>query len=157
MSAPVQASHRPPRLHRGRRRSIRAAITAAALGGLAGAAVLSPPADASSAGAHASDARGRSAATHERAETAGGLLHTWTDYLDAGGKPGPSIAAHETVQVACRVQGFRVQDGNVWWYRIASRPWDNRYYVSADGFYNNGRKSGSLLHTPFVDRGVSRC
>lgn len=58
----------------------------------------------------------------------------------------------------CRVQGFRVADGNTWWYRIASAPWNGQFYASADIFYNiPGRTSGSLAGTPFVDESVAMC
>jgi hypothetical protein len=91
------------------------------------------------------------------AETAGGVAHTWTNYTNAGGNQGPSIASNQTVAIACKVTGFRVADGNTWWYRIASSPWNNAYYVSADAFYNNGATSGSLHGTPFVDPAVANC
>jgi hypothetical protein len=61
------------------------------------------------------------------------------------------------VQVACRLEGFRVADGDTWWYRIASSPWNGSYYASADAFYNNGQTSGSLMGTPFVDPAVPGC
>ena len=44
----------------------------------------------------------------------------------------------QTVQIACKIAGFTVADGNTWWYQIASTPWNGAYYVSADAFYNNG-------------------
>ena len=91
------------------------------------------------------------------AETVGGVSHTWTNYRDAGGTPGQVIASHTTVQVSCRTRGFKVSDGNVWWYRLASTPWKGHYYVSADAFYNDGETSGSLLHTPFYDPKVPLC
>lgn len=91
------------------------------------------------------------------AETVGSVAHTWTNYSDAGGTEGPSIASNETVQIACKVAGFKVSDGDTWWYEIASSPWDNAYYVSADAFYNNGQTSGSLIGTPFVDPAVPNC
>ena len=91
------------------------------------------------------------------AETVGGVTHTWADYEDAGGTEGSSIAAYQTVQVTCAVQGFRVADGDTWWYKIASSPWNNTYYASADAFYNNGQTSGSLIGTPFVDPAVPQC
>jgi surface antigen len=91
------------------------------------------------------------------AETVGGVSHTWADYSDAGGAQGPSIPTNETVQIACTVTGFKVADGNTWWYRIASDPWSSAYYVSADAFYNNGATSGSLIGTPFVDPSVPNC
>lgn len=90
-------------------------------------------------------------------ETAGGVAHTWTNYTNAGGTQGPSIAANQTVQIACKLTGFRVADGNTWWYKIASSPWNGQYYVSADAFYNNGATSGSLIGTPFVDPAVANC
>ena len=61
------------------------------------------------------------------------------------------------MQIACKVTGFRVADGNTWWYRIASSPWSGTFYVSANAFYNNGATSGSLVGTPFVDPNVPNC
>jgi hypothetical protein len=91
------------------------------------------------------------------AETVGGLANTWTNYTNAGGYAGPQIPAFQTVQIACKLTGFRVADGNTWWYRIASAPWNNGYYVSADAFYNNGASSGSLIGTPWVDPAIPDC
>src|SRR6266487_1182798 len=54
-------------------------------------------------------------------ETVGGNAHTWTNYTNAGGTQGPTISAYATVRVSCKIRGFRVADGNTWWYRIASR------------------------------------
>jgi uncharacterized membrane protein YgcG len=90
-------------------------------------------------------------------ETAGGVAHTWTNPSDAGGSEGPDIASNQTVQIACWVNGFTVADGNTYWYEIASSPWNDAYYVSADAFYNNGSTSGSLIGTPFVDPAVPSC
>jgi hypothetical protein len=90
-------------------------------------------------------------------ETTGGVAHTWTNYTNAGGTEGPSIPANATVQIACKLTGFTVADGNTWWYRLAQSPWNNAYYVSADAFYNNGATSGSLHGTPFVDQAVPNC
>lgn len=91
------------------------------------------------------------------AETTGGLAHTWTNYTNAGGTQGPSIPSNATVAISCALTGFRVADGNTWWYRIASSPWNDAFYVSADAFYNNGQTSGSLIGTPFVDPAVRAC
>ena len=91
------------------------------------------------------------------AETSGSVVHTWTDYADAGGSEGPSIPSNDTVQIACKVSGFEVQDGDTWWYLVASSPWNSAYYASADAFYNNGQTSGSLIGTPFVDPNVPNC
>ena len=91
------------------------------------------------------------------AETSGSVVHTWTDYSDAGGTEGPSIPSNATVQIQCKVTGFEVADGNIWWYQIASSPWSDAYYASADAFYNNGATSGSLIATPFADPNVPNC
>jgi cell wall-associated NlpC family hydrolase len=90
-------------------------------------------------------------------ETSGGFVHTWSDYSDAGGSEGPEMPSNDTVQIACKINGFRVADGNTWWYRIASSPWNNAYYGSADAFYNNGETSGSLKGTLFVDPNIPNC
>lgn len=95
--------------------------------------------------------------TGSYAETTGGPTNTWTDYRTAGGTQGPSIGSNATIYVACKLTGFRVANGNAWWYRLASGPWNNTYYASADAFYNNGRTSGSLAGTPFVDTNVRDC
>ena len=92
-----------------------------------------------------------------RNETTGSTANTWTNYLNAGGNQGPTIGSNATVSITCAIQGFRVADGNTWWYQVASSPWNNSYYVSADAFYNNGSTSGSLLGTPFVDPAVPIC
>jgi hypothetical protein len=90
-------------------------------------------------------------------ETVGGNTSTWTDYSNAGGTAGVTISAYVTVHVDCRVQGFKVQDGDTWWYRIGSSPWNGAFYASADAFYNNGSTSGVLMKTPYVDTKVPRC
>ena len=90
-------------------------------------------------------------------ETTGGEAHTWTNYRNAGGEEGPVIPGGTTVQISCKLEGFPVEDGNTWWYRIASSPWSNKFYVSADAFYNNGATSGPLGGTPYVDSDVANC
>ena len=90
-------------------------------------------------------------------ETVGGNANTWTNYTNAGGTQGPTISAYTSVQITCAIQGFAVADGNTWWYQIASSPWNDAYYVSADAFYNNGATSGTVLGTPFVDPAVPNC
>lgn len=90
-------------------------------------------------------------------ETTGSVAHTWSNYSSAGGLSGQPIESNSTVQISCRISGFRVADGNTWWYRIAQSPWSNQFYVSADAFYNNGATSGSLIGTPQVDANISEC
>lgn len=90
-------------------------------------------------------------------EASRGTANTWTNYTDAAGAQGPSIATGIAVEVACRVSGFAVADGNTWWYRIASAPWSGRYYVSADAFYNNGKTSHGTELRHSVDPHVLNC
>jgi len=90
-------------------------------------------------------------------ETVGGPTHTWTNYSNAGGTEGATVPTGQSVQITCVVQGFRVADGNTNWYLIASSPWNNAYFASADAFYNNGATSGSLRGTPYVDPKVPAC
>ncbi len=59
--------------------------------------------------------------------------------------------------IACRTHDFVVQDGNRWWYLIDSKPWSRHFFVTADAFYNNGRTSGSLRGSAFVDPKVATC
>jgi hypothetical protein len=92
-----------------------------------------------------------------RAEVSGGVAHTWSNPHVAGGRAGREIMGGESVLIACRLRGFKVQDGNVWWYLIDSRPWSRRFFVTADTFYNDGRTSGSLRGSAFVDPRVARC
>ena len=94
---------------------------------------------------------------HPAGETTGGPAQTWANYSHAGAAEGPTIPAFTTVSVSCRVTGFRVADGDTWWYLVSSAPWNNVFYVSADPFYNNGETSGSLSGTPFVDPSVPIC
>ena len=91
------------------------------------------------------------------AETTGGDTQTWSDYSSAGGTQGQTILENETVQVSCRLMGLVVMDGNPWWYRLASSPWNSVYYASADAFYNNGQTEGELEGTPFYDPKVPIC
>ena len=83
---------------------------------------------------------------------------TFLDYSNESGV-GQRVGDYQQVQVTCRVQGLPVSpDGNPWYYRIASSPWSNAYYASADPFYNTpGMTSGSLKGTPFVDTSVPTC
>jgi hypothetical protein len=91
-------------------------------------------------------------------ETTGGVAHTWTNYTTGGGEQGPVIGAYATVQVSCRISGLQVKpDNNPWWYLVASAPWNDKFYVSADAFYNDGQVTGSLLNTPWFDKRVHKC
>jgi hypothetical protein len=90
-------------------------------------------------------------------ETVGSPTHTWTNYSNAGGNEGATVPTHRSIQISCVVQGFMAADENTNWYLIASSPWNNAYYASADAFYNNGATAGSLRGTPYVDPKVPAC
>ena len=63
---------------------------------------------------------------------------------------------HQTLQVTCKVMGFRVLDGDIWCYRLSTSPWTG-YYASADAFCNDQSTGGSLKGTPSVDPRVPDC
>lgn len=91
-------------------------------------------------------------------ETSGPATNkTFTNHMNAGGTLGPTIAPYSQVQITCKTQGFVVSNGNPWWYKLASAPWNNQYWATADAFYNNGATSGSLAGTPYVDPAVPNC
>jgi len=92
-----------------------------------------------------------------RYEITGGDTNTWSDYLSGGGSAGPRIPKGAAVLVSCRTIGLKLANGNAWWYQIASPDWNNRFYASADAFYNNGQSTGPLADTPFVDEKVPIC
>lgn len=102
------------------------------------------------------DVAGHGAAS-SYSETTGGSARAWSDYRTAGGTSGPALTPQQTIEVACRVQGYAVPDKNPWWYRISSAPWSGNYYATADAFYNNGATSGTLKNGVLVDTRVPLC
>jgi len=140
------------------RRRRRAALTALAAAA-AGAAAIGLT-------ALGGDAKSQVEQTVERArqldttyeERTGGSARTWSDYTIAGGKAGPPINGSRTLRVTCRIRGFEVTSGNQWWYLVASAPWRNDYFATADAFYNQRRTQGvDFTKTRFVDPGVPVC
>lgn len=92
-----------------------------------------------------------------RFEVTGGDAKTWSDYMSGGGTAGPVIPKGASVLVSCRTIGLKLQtNGNEWWYRIASPGWDDRFYASADAFWN-GPTDKTFKDTPFVDEMVPTC
>jgi transcriptional regulator with XRE-family HTH domain len=89
-------------------------------------------------------------------ETTGTPAHTWADPLQLTGA-GTPLGPRQSVQVLCRVRGYVVEDGDPWWYRLASEPWNSRYYATSDAFYNNGATSGSVDTGVVVDEQVPVC
>jgi hypothetical protein len=89
-------------------------------------------------------------------ETTGTPAHTWADPVQLTGA-GTPLGPRQSVQVLCRVRGYVVQDGDPWWYRLASAPWNGRWYATSDAFYNNGATSGSVDTGVVVDEQVPIC
>jgi hypothetical protein len=89
-------------------------------------------------------------------ETTGTPAHTWADPVQLTGA-GTPLGPRQSVQVLCRVRGYVVQDGDPWWYRLASTPWNGDYYATSDAFYNNGATSGPVDNGVVVDEQVPLC
>lgn len=89
-------------------------------------------------------------------ETTGTPAHTWANPVQLAGA-GTPLGPRQSVQVMCRVQGYVVPDGDPWWYRLASAPWNGNYYATSDAFYNNGATSGSDINGVVVDQQVPVC
>jgi len=89
-------------------------------------------------------------------ETTGTPAHTWADPTQLTGAETP-LGPRQSVQVLCRVRGYVVQDGDPWWYRLASAPYNGHYYATSDAFYNNGAVSGSVDTGVVVDEQVPVC
>lgn len=90
-------------------------------------------------------------------ETTGTPAHVWSDYRTASGGRGTPLQPRQSVQVSCRVRGYVVQDGDPWWYRLESSPWDGHYYATSDAFYNNGSDHGPVDNGVIVDEQVPLC
>jgi hypothetical protein len=82
---------------------------------------------------------------------------TFSNFVSAGGPFGVSLTSGQSVQVSCRVKGFKVQDGDVWWYRLSASPWDGKYYVSTDNFWNTSDTSGNPINGIYFDPKVKVC
>lgn len=90
-------------------------------------------------------------------ETAFTQSKTFGDFRNAGYPLGAQLAPGEAVQVSCRVRGFVVKDGDPWWYRLASSPWNGRFYATSDVFYNTPNTSGNPINGIIVDKRVPLC
>jgi hypothetical protein len=88
--------------------------------------------------------------------TTGTPAHTWANPVQLT-EAGTPLGPRQSVQVLCRVRGYVVEDGDPWWYRLASAPWNGHYYATSDAFYNNGATSGSVVNGVFVDEQVPVC
>jgi hypothetical protein len=75
------------------------------------------------------------------------VVNTFANYHNASGQ-GPSIAAGQWVQVACKVYDPTIASVNPdgYWYRIASSPWNSAYYAPANTFMNGDPYGGPYTH-----------
>ena len=69
----------------------------------------------------------------------------------------PGIAAGQTVQVRCLVNGLGLAPYDPVWYEVASSPWSDAYYAPAYAFYNNGQTSGAVSGGRLWDKAVPSC
>jgi hypothetical protein len=97
----------------------------------------------------------RAAASHAEEEYSKKGAATF-QYLDGSG-PGQPIEFREFVNVSCKVHSTTLAstrpDG--YWYRIASMPWDNKYYAVANTFLNGDPPGGPYTHN--TDFSVPDC
>lgn len=91
------------------------------------------------------------------AETTFSQSKTFADFVNAGDPLGAPLTAEQTVSVSCRARGFKVTDGDRWWYRLAQSPWDNRYYATTDVFYNTPTATGNPINGVVFDKRVRVC
>lgn len=89
-------------------------------------------------------------------ETAGGPARTFSDPQNMSGRERRKIAQFEQVEVTCRVRGHRLENDNDWWYRLARAPWNDRFYATADVFYN-GPFIDNFKKTPYYDSRIPLC
>jgi Effector-associated domain 5 len=82
---------------------------------------------------------------------------TFANFVNAGNPLGEELSPGQAVQVSCRVRGFVVKDGDPWWYRLASSPWNGHYYATSDDFYNTPNTSGNPINGVTVDTRVPTC
>lgn len=113
-------------------------------------ATAAPPGTASSSAA-------TQGAKRTWTETAFTRSKTFADYINAGYPLGAPLNPQQAVKVSCRIRGFIVQDGDPWWYRLASPPWNDRYYATSDVFYNTPNTSGNPINGVVVDKRVRVC
>jgi hypothetical protein len=81
---------------------------------------------------------------------------TFADYANASDL-GPDIQFTQVVQVSCKIYDPSIPSASPdgYWYRIASSPWDNRYYAVANTFLNG--LSPTDPNTNYYDPRVPDC
>jgi len=70
---------------------------------------------------------------------------------------GPKVPPNAHVRVSCKLYApvFPSVSPEGYWYRIASKAWNNRYYAVANTFMNGGTRSGPGVR--YVDKTVPNC
>jgi hypothetical protein len=84
--------------------------------------------------------------THQEQET---LNHPAPTFRSTNGvNEGPRVESGQIVRVSCRVKDPTIPsvspDG--WWYRLASKPWKDKYYAPANTFLNGDPPQGPYKH-----------
>lgn len=69
---------------------------------------------------------------------------------------GPRINNQQDVQVSCEIIAPSVPSVGLYWYRIATLPWNNQYYSPANSFLNGDPPDGTAP-THVVDQTVPQC
>lgn len=71
---------------------------------------------------------------------------------------GPRIEPYAWVDVSCKLHDPTIESVNPdgYWYRIASAPWNNAYYIAANTFWN-GDVPGQTSYTHNTDFAVRDC
>jgi hypothetical protein len=91
------------------------------------------------------------------AETADEGVSTVSNPIGNSGAAGATIAAGQTVQVRCIVNGTGLAAYNPVWYEVSSSPWGDAYYAPAYAFYNNGQTTGAVVNGKRWDLNVPFC
>lgn len=81
---------------------------------------------------------------------------SFLNYHNASG-PGPRLASQQWVDVSCKVYDTTIASAlpGGYWYRIASSPWNNQYYATANSFWNGDPPGGPYTHS--YDAAVPNC
>lgn len=91
------------------------------------------------------------------AETAYQAITPVSDPVGDAGASGPGVAAGQTVDVRCIVNGLGLAPFDPVWYELASSPWGDAYYAPAYAFYNHGHTSGPATGAKLWDLAVPFC
>ena len=146
-------------------------LIATVIGGLMVASVTAYLLHTSDGGSASPEGQGGLAKAHHPANSgnpASGSGQTYNEQAGTGGartfsKPagaieGPRVGANQHLLVSCRVYDPEPEsvlpDG--YWYRLASAPWNGRYYAPANSFWN-GDIPGKKPYTHNTDFGVPNC